>query len=316
MSPVTFSCLSAAPSAHRRAASAPRPAPRRIGARRASHRRHRARRRRIREPSRGSRPRGSRVPRAKFVPAGRGPRRARPLAYGTIRRRSSTSISAGASHAPDPAHGPRRRLDPRRQGQRQVVDEQGRGTGSPRATSSSRSNYRMGRATESARSGRGRGRALAFLQAHAASWGGDRSQIVLMGHSSGAHLAALADGGAADVARSGAKPWLGTVSLDSAALDLVEHESAAIPLLRSGLRADPARWRRCRRYSSWRVRPAPLLLVCSSRRSDHARPPAGLPPRRSPSGVGQRCSRSSSIMAKSTASWDDLRATPPPSTNS
>src|SRR3954452_11730696 len=83
-------------------------------------------------------------------------------------------------------------------------------------------NYRMARPPNPLEQAEDVGRALAFVQANAASWGGDGSRVVLMGHSSGAHLVALLTAAPAVAARSGARQWLGTVSLDSAALDPVE----------------------------------------------------------------------------------------------
>jgi len=113
------------------------------------------------------------------------------------------------------------------------------------------------------------GRALAFVQANAASWGGDGSRIVLMGHSSGAHLAALLTAAPAVAARSGAKPWLGTVSLDSAALDLVELMNARHARFYDRVfGAEPGRWAEVSPLHQLTVRPVPMLIVCASRRDD------------------------------------------------
>ena len=113
------------------------------------------------------------------------------------------------------------------------------------------------------------GRALAYLQARAASWGGDGSRIVLIGHSSGAHLAALLTATPALIARSNAKPWLGTVALDSAALDLVEIMGARhYRFYDRVFGADPARWKEMSPLHQLATQPLPMLLVCSSRRSD------------------------------------------------
>jgi acetyl esterase/lipase len=62
--------------------------------------------------------------------------------------------------------------------------------------------------------------ALAFAQAHATSWGGDPGKFILMGHSAGAHLVALLTAAPSKAYALGAKPWLGTVALDSAAYDI------------------------------------------------------------------------------------------------
>src|SRR3569833_2858615 len=64
-------------------------------------------------------------------------------------------------------------------------------------------------------------RALAFVQAQAAAWGGDGGRVVVIGHSAGAHLAALRSADPGLAMRHGVQPWLGTIALDSAALDMV-----------------------------------------------------------------------------------------------
>jgi arylformamidase len=62
-------------------------------------------------------------------------------------------------------------------------------------------------------------RALVEVRKRADEWGADRSRVILMGHSAGAHLVMLVATSRADsvVAAS----WLGAVSLDSGALDVV-----------------------------------------------------------------------------------------------
>lgn len=113
------------------------------------------------------------------------------------------------------------------------------------------------------------GRALAFMQSRAASWGGDGLRIVLMGHSSGAHLAALLSASASIATRSGAKPWLGTVALDSAALDLVEIMSSRhFRFYDRVFGSDTARWKDMSPLHQLAGPSAPMLLVCSSRRGD------------------------------------------------
>ena len=60
-------------------------------------------------------------------------------------------------------------------------------------------------------------RALAAAQAAAPRWGGDPTRFILMGHSAGAHRVSLLYVDPRRATRLGAKPWLGTVSLDSGA---------------------------------------------------------------------------------------------------
>lgn len=112
-------------------------------------------------------------------------------------------------------------------------------------------------------------RALAYAQAHATEWGGDPRRFVVMGHSAGAHLVALLSADPARARRLGAQPWLGTVVLDSAALDV-----PAI-MARSHLRFydrafgnDPAQWRSASPLQSLTATAPPMLLVCSKPRRD------------------------------------------------
>lgn len=118
-------------------------------------------------------------------------------------------------------------------------------------------------------------RALAYVQQAARRWGGDPARVVLVGHSAGAHLAALlaADASIADC--QGAVPWLATIAMDSAALDVVAimnrpHFGFYDPVFG----VDPAYWRQVSPMHRLQSRPVtPVLLVCSSLRAD-AGPPA------------------------------------------
>ena len=130
-------------------------------------------------------------------------------------------------------------------------------------------NYRMSRPLNPLEQTEDVGRALAFIQAHAADWGGDPSRIVLMGHSSGAHLVALLTVAPDIVARTGAQSWLGSVPLDSAAVDVVELMKGRHPRLYDRVfGADPTHWAEVSPLHRLAVRPIPMLLVCSSRRDD------------------------------------------------
>lgn len=112
-------------------------------------------------------------------------------------------------------------------------------------------------------------RALAYVQAHAKGWGGDPRRVVLMGHSAGAHLVALLAAAPELAVAQNAQPWLATVSLDSAALDVVATMQA--PHFRFYDRvfgSDPEFWRRASPLQRLARAPQPVLLVCSSRRAD------------------------------------------------
>ena len=110
-------------------------------------------------------------------------------------------------------------------------------------------------------------RALAFAQTNAASWGGDPARFVLMGHSAGAHLVALLAADPALARQQGAGPWLGTIPLDSAAFDVVAiMEDRHFGLYDRAFGDDPAFWRSASPLHRLAGAPAPMLLVCSSRR--------------------------------------------------
>jgi acetyl esterase/lipase len=111
--------------------------------------------------------------------------------------------------------------------------------------------------------------ALAFAQGKAPSWGADAARFVLMGHSAGAHLVSLLAADPAIATRQHAQPWLGTVSLDSAAFDMVQiMEAPHYRLYDPIFRDDPALWRAASPQHRLTHAPSPMLLVCSSRRSD------------------------------------------------
>lgn len=112
-------------------------------------------------------------------------------------------------------------------------------------------------------------RALAFVQKHAAGWGGDPARVLLMGHSAGAHLVALLAADPQIAERQGARPWLGTVPLDSAAYDLVTiMEGRHFGFYDRVFGSDPQHWRDNSPYHRLTGTPRPMLLVCSAKRSD------------------------------------------------
>jgi arylformamidase len=111
--------------------------------------------------------------------------------------------------------------------------------------------------------------ALAKAQSLAASWGGDPSRFILMGHSAGAHLIALIASAPAITTQQGVKPWLGTVLLDSAALDVAKiMASKHLRFYDRGFGADASYWRAASPFHRLSGMTAPLLAVCSTQRSD------------------------------------------------
>jgi acetyl esterase/lipase len=114
-------------------------------------------------------------------------------------------------------------------------------------------------------------RALAYAQSQATSWGGDPDKFIVMGHSAGAHLVTLLAAAPASAYRLGAKPWLGTVSLDSAALDVVQiMDNRHLPFYDAAFGSDRARWRLASPIDALTRDAKPILTVCSLPRRDHS----------------------------------------------
>lgn len=112
-------------------------------------------------------------------------------------------------------------------------------------------------------------RALAAAQRLAPSWGGDPARFIVMGHSSGAHLVALLSAEPALARQQGVRPWLGTVALDSACLDVVQMmQGRHLPLYDRAFGNRAADWLAASPYQQLRERSVPLLAVCSTRRED------------------------------------------------
>ncbi|MBK9345371.1 MAG: alpha/beta hydrolase [Burkholderiales bacterium] len=111
--------------------------------------------------------------------------------------------------------------------------------------------------------------ALAVAQAQAPSWGADPARFILMGHSAGAHLVALVNASPELGPQAGAKAWLGTVALDSAAVDVTPiMQGSHFRLYDAAFGTDPAFWRAVSPLQQLTASAKPMLAVCSSRRSD------------------------------------------------
>lgn len=127
-------------------------------------------------------------------------------------------------------------------------------------------NYRMLPAADPLLQARDVALAIRAAADMAAGWGGDRGQMILMGHSAGAHLVSLLSSSAE---LQGDLRWLGTVALDSAAFDVEQAMQARhMRLYDDAFGADPAFWRAASPYAQLSREGVPLLAVCSSRRAD------------------------------------------------
>jgi len=110
-------------------------------------------------------------------------------------------------------------------------------------------------------------RALAMSQKQAASWGGDRAKFILMGHSAGAHLVALLASSPALAESTPVTPWLGAVSLESGALDVVEiMEARHARLFDRAFGRDREYWKSVSPMYALTAPVPPIALVCSTRR--------------------------------------------------
>jgi arylformamidase len=110
-------------------------------------------------------------------------------------------------------------------------------------------------------------RALAAVQAAAPGWGGDPARVILMGHSAGAHLVSLLNADPSRASKLGAKPWLGTVSLDSGALDVPAIMNRPhLDLYDTAFGEDPALWEAASPMHHLTKDGPPWLGVCSSPR--------------------------------------------------
>ncbi len=121
--------------------------------------------------------------------------------------------------------------------------------------------------------------ALAFTQSKAKSWGGNPAHAILMGHSAGAHLVLLVTANPDIAAKQNAKPWLGTIVLDSGAYDVEAiMNQRHFDLYDTAFGKDRALWQAASPTEQLKGKPRPMLLVCSSgrrREIQHAREFAG-----------------------------------------
>lgn len=107
--------------------------------------------------------------------------------------------------------------------------------------------------------------AVQWVQARAQDWGGGDRKIILMGHSAGAHLAALLSSKPSMVGQ----PWAGTVVLDSAVMKVSDTMAGRHPkFYDEAFGSDPAGWAKASPMDQWTPAAEPMLLVCSTKRPD------------------------------------------------
>jgi hypothetical protein len=115
-------------------------------------------------------------------------------------------------------------------------------------------------------------RAVAYVQAHAAAWGGDANKVILMGHSAGAHLVSLVNADRQMRESNGMHPVLGTVSLDAGAVNVVTQMPQVYPFLKAryieAFGNTENEWMAASPYHRLDRSAAPWLGVCSTQRKD------------------------------------------------
>lgn len=130
-------------------------------------------------------------------------------------------------------------------------------------------NYRLMPGTDPVEQARDVARALAEAQGRLAEWGGDPNKVVLMGHSSGAHLVALLNARPSLATSVGARHWAGAVMLDCAALDVAQTMGRPhLRLYTQAFGADREYWREASPSHHLAAGAKPMLLVCSTLRRD------------------------------------------------
>mgnify|MGYP005990507419 CR=1 FL=1 len=136
-------------------------------------------------------------------------------------------------------------------------------------------NYRMLPGTPVAQQAQDVAQALTAAQRHASDWGADAGRFLLMGHSAGAHLVALINAQPAVALRGGAQPWLGTVVLDSAVLDVPQYMAQPhVRLYDEAFGSDPGLWRQLSPADPLAAGAPPYQFVCSTERRDRPCQPA------------------------------------------
>jgi arylformamidase len=193
----------------------------------------------------------------------------RDVAYGTDpKQRFDVYIPAKASHAPVMflVHGGGWRIGDK--AGRAVVENKVRHwTGAGFIVIST--NYRLLPAADPITQAEDVARAVAFAQGRLAGWGGDPDRMVLVGHSAGAHLVALLATDETIIAHQAARPVIGTIILDSAALDVEELMlSPHLPLYDAAFGVRRTYWQAASPFKQLGAGGAPLMLVCSTLRTE------------------------------------------------
>lgn len=116
--------------------------------------------------------------------------------------------------------------------------------------------------------------AMQYIQQHAQGWGGNPQQIVLMGHSAGAHLVTLMTAQPSWL-KTQLQPWHATIALDSAAYDVTQIMSTDHhKLYDPAFGTNPQDWQALSPSMQLKQKIMPFLAVCSTIRQDKPCPQA------------------------------------------
>lgn len=130
-------------------------------------------------------------------------------------------------------------------------------------------NYKMLPNTPVGEQVMGVAKALGVAQAKSASWGGNKAQFIVMGHSAGAHIIALIASSPSFYAHNAITPPVAAVFLDSAVMDTPMLMSAKhMRLYDHAFGSEPDYWQRLSPYHQLSSTRMPLLAVCSTKRDD------------------------------------------------
>ncbi len=130
------------------------------------------------------------------------------------------------------------------------------------------SNYRLIPDTDPAQQAEDIIQALAYAQWTVSRLGASDDNFMLMGHSAGAHLVSLINANPKAAYAKQVKPWLGTVALDGAALDVMGIMTSPHPNLYDLAFGDDAHyWQRVSPKAQHTSLAKPLLMVCSEFRT-------------------------------------------------
>ena len=109
--------------------------------------------------------------------------------------------------------------------------------------------------------------AIVSAQKSIRKFGGSSDDFLLMGHSAGAHLVALLSSTQAEVIHKGGNSWLGSIFLDSAALNVPEiMRSKHYGFYDKAFGSNPEFWLQVSPYHQIKSDLNPVLLICSNRR--------------------------------------------------